>query len=172
MYILKTTIEDAAQIAKVQVDSWQSTYKGIVPEEFLNQMNYDLYTDRFKKYFRERKPVSYVAIANDDIIVGYVTAGENRLDDKLFKAYDCELHAIYILKTYQGKQLGKKLIKACINELLERNHQKMLVQVLSDNPATKFYEKLGGRYLESKQLMVHDDSLEEAIYGWNNISMI
>lgn len=47
MEIRKTKLEDASGIAKVQVDSWRKTYKGIVPESFLNSMSYDFHENSF-----------------------------------------------------------------------------------------------------------------------------
>ena len=41
MFIRKANIEDAMGIAKVHVDSWRTTYKGIVPEVFLENLSYD-----------------------------------------------------------------------------------------------------------------------------------
>jgi hypothetical protein len=40
MKIRKATPNDARNIAKVQVNSWRTTYKNIVPDEFLENMGY------------------------------------------------------------------------------------------------------------------------------------
>jgi len=40
MKIRKATPSDAYNIAKVQVDTWKTAYKNIVPDNFLNQMTY------------------------------------------------------------------------------------------------------------------------------------
>lgn len=40
MHIRRATETDAAAIARVQVDSWRSTYKGIVPEQHLISLSY------------------------------------------------------------------------------------------------------------------------------------
>lgn len=171
MYIRKTRLEDAEQVARVQVDSWRSTYNGIVPEKFLNKMDYDFYTNRFQKYFLENSPISYVAIDDSNKVIGYIAGGQNRLSE-LYKDYDCEIHSIYILETYQGKQLGKKLVSAFVENLIKLGHKKMLVQVLSANKAIKFYEKLGGYYLGSKQLMIADQEVNESVLGWKDISKL
>ncbi|MBP1084252.1 hypothetical protein ACFFJQ_06655 [Bacillus capparidis] len=39
--IRKATKEDAAEIAKVHVDSWRTTYKNIVSDTYLAQLNYE-----------------------------------------------------------------------------------------------------------------------------------
>lgn len=37
MEIRKANLNDALGVAKVQVDSWKTTYKNIVPDEYLDQ---------------------------------------------------------------------------------------------------------------------------------------
>lgn len=39
MHIRKAAVEDAAAIAKVHVDSWRTTYKGIMPSDYLNSLS-------------------------------------------------------------------------------------------------------------------------------------
>jgi len=41
MQIRKANLTDAKGVAKVQVDSWKTTYKNIVPDEYLNKMTYE-----------------------------------------------------------------------------------------------------------------------------------
>lgn len=171
MEIRETRLEDAVGIAKVQVDSWRTTYKGIVPESFLNSMHYDLYENRFKEYFIEKDPISFVAIDSNRHIVGFIAGGENRLRDT-YTEYDCELHTIYIIKDYQRNQIGSKMIKRLVESLIKQNHHKMIVQVLAENSAKTFYEKTGAKYLGSSTISITEKELEESIYGWDNIKQL
>ncbi|MCX6344936.1 MAG: hypothetical protein NT018_07660 [Armatimonadetes bacterium] len=41
MQIRKATIEDAAGIAKVGVDTWRNAYCGIISDEYLDGLNYE-----------------------------------------------------------------------------------------------------------------------------------
>ncbi len=49
----------------------------------------------------------------------------------------------YWLK-YQGKGIGKSLFKAVLQHLHENRLTSMVVLVLEDNEACKFYESMGG----------------------------
>lgn len=40
MKIRKAVLTDAKGIAKVHVDSWRTTYKNIIPDEFLKKFTY------------------------------------------------------------------------------------------------------------------------------------
>lgn len=41
MKIREAIVSDAKGIAKVHVDSWRTTYKGIIPDDFLNNLSYE-----------------------------------------------------------------------------------------------------------------------------------
>ena len=48
----------------------------------------------------------------------------------------------------------------------------MLVWVLEDNPACKFYEALGGRRIQSKNIEMRGSTLIELAYGWTDTSLL
>ena len=62
MFIRKANIEDAMGIAKVHVDSWRTTYKGIVPEVFLENLSYD----EREQNWKQGTTVNNVYIAEDE----------------------------------------------------------------------------------------------------------
>ena len=41
MQIRRAKLDDAPGIAKVHVESWRTTYKGIIPNDFLNNLSYE-----------------------------------------------------------------------------------------------------------------------------------
>ena len=47
--IRKTVLDDAKGIAKVHINSWKSTYKGIISDESLNKMNIERGIERWKE---------------------------------------------------------------------------------------------------------------------------
>ncbi|WP_310739799.1 hypothetical protein [Oceanobacillus alkalisoli] len=49
MQIRRADSKDATGIAKVHVDSWRATYKGIIPEDFLNNLSYEHRTEYGRK---------------------------------------------------------------------------------------------------------------------------
>ncbi len=48
----------------------------------------------------------------------------------------------------------------------------MLVRVLAENPARKFYEALGGQLLKAKPIEIGGATLDEVAYGWTDIRVI
>ena len=41
MKIRKASFSDAKEIANIHVNSWKTTYKGIIPDEFSHNLSYE-----------------------------------------------------------------------------------------------------------------------------------
>jgi ribosomal protein S18 acetylase RimI-like enzyme len=165
MFIRPATLQDAAAIAKVHVDSWRSTYQGIVPDEYLKSLNYE---ERTVRWERVLGLVKIVIVAENDAgqIVGFANGGAERSQHP---DYYGELYALYTLQDYHGRGLGKKLVRAVMDSLSEQGYTSMLLWVLADNPAKGFYEALGGREVLRKEIEISGVKLQEIAYGWREI---
>ena len=162
-------VEDASGIARVHIDSWRTTYKGIVPDDFLANMSYERNAQNRARVLSdpETKTRTYVAQDATGRIVGFVNGGPERENDPLYKS---ELYAIYTFKEVQGRGLGRRLTQALAEGLLCDGMHSMLVWALVDNPARRFYEALGGQELRTKPIEIGGVTLEEVAYGWQDIS--
>ena len=168
MKIRKATVTDAKGVAKVQVDSWHSTYENIVPDEYLRKMTYESREKKWKDII-SKQPV-YIAEDNQRGIVGFSNGGPERSGK--YPDFEGELHAIYILKGHQRKGLGKKLLKPIIQELVNKSIFSMLVLVLEDNDSRFFYEKIGAEKVDTIEIEVSGKQLNEVVYGWRDIRKI
>ncbi len=161
--------EDAAGIAKVHVDTWRTTYSGIVPDDYLASLSYERHEQGWTRQIKEAAEGNifiYVAEDNEGRIVGFVSGGPNRNPDPVYKG---ELYAIYILQAYQGLGIGRKLTLALAQSLFEAGLDSMILWVLAKNPARRFYESLGGQLVKSGQFEISGVTIEEVAYGWPDI---
>lgn len=71
MIIKEVTKSDIAGIAKVHVDSWRSTYRGILPDEFLNGLSYRQSEEHLEQVFEDKNRFCFVV--EDDF--GHIIAG-------------------------------------------------------------------------------------------------
>ena len=57
LIIREATLEDIPIVARLHVDSWNKTYKGIIDQEYLNNMkkNIDKRIERMHNEFKQRK---------------------------------------------------------------------------------------------------------------------
>ncbi len=168
MKIRKADIADVKGIAKVHVDSWRTTYRDIISDEFLNKLSYE---SREKLWVSNLSNMNvYVAETYEGDIVGFSTGGKERSGN--YTGTDGEPYAIYILKEYQGQGIGRLLVKPVIDELLNLNINSMLVLVLEKNNSCHFYEALGGKQLDCIEVEIAGDKLNEIVYGWTEIQAI
>ena len=168
MLISKAKLEDAAGIAKVHVDSWRTTYKGIVPDSFLEKLSYEEREQIWKSGIEANQV--YIAEDEEGRIVGFASGGQERTGK--YEAYEGELYAIYLLEGQQGKGSGWKLFKAVVDDLKEKKLNSMLIWALEENPACRFYEKLGGKKIDTAEIEIDGQKLGEVAYGWEDLSNI
>jgi GrpB-like predicted nucleotidyltransferase (UPF0157 family) len=99
-------------------------------------------------------------------LVGFCHGGPNRGTESPYRG---ELYAIYILEHRQRRGLGRRLILALAERLDAASLRSMIVWVLKENPACRFYESLGGRPAGSKSVVIGRETLQEAAYGWTTL---
>lgn len=174
MIIRKAEIADAEGIAKVHVDSWRTTYKGIIPDEYLENLSYEKRVMMWKSILSAESNelfenlIVHVAENETGEIVGFVSGGKKQ---DAFKDYKGELSGIYLLKEYQRHGIGHRIVAAFVQSLLDINVENMLVWFLAENSAKLFYEKLGGREICKGKIVIGKE-LNSLAYGWKNIRVI
>jgi GNAT superfamily N-acetyltransferase len=165
-------IDDAAAIARVHVLSWRSTYKAMLPAEFLESLTEAGYTDRWKRFISDRSSRAYVVQEGDDrdAVVGFASGGRERAGET---GYTGELYAIYLIESSQRRGYGRELVRAVAGGLRELGLEDMIVWVLKDNrPARDFYERIGGVYVRTQPITIGSVTLEEVSYGWPRLESV
>ncbi len=164
--VRKATLNDAPAIARVHVSSWRSTYRGLLPNDFLSSLSETGYAERWKRVIAEGTSRVYVAEDQDDV-VGFASGGRERAGET---GYEGELYAIYVLDTAQRRGVGRELVRATVAGLRELGLSDMIIWVLRDNqPARAFYERLGGVYVRAQPITIGLTTLEEVSYGWRRL---
>ena len=172
MIIREATIDDAAGIANVHVESWKTTYRGIMPDEVIASRDIENRLSIWTRILSDENRQSILLVAEDDgKIVGFVNGGAPQ---EAVEDFDSELYAIYLLKEAQGKGLGRKLVQACAKVLHKQGYKSMVLSVLKENSASRgFYEKMGGVLSSEGEYRVTEDvTLKTIQYGWKDIRTV
>ncbi|MGN7409411.1 N-acetyltransferase family protein [Sporosarcina sp. SAFN-010] len=169
MQIRTANLDDAQGIAKVHVDSWRTTYKGIIPDDFLNNLSYEQRTQLWKKNIEREDDYVFIAENSEGEIIGFADAWK-REDNLTEKSGD--LTSIYLLEKYQGNGIGKKLLKELFNHFKQMGYEKVLVEVLEENKTRFFYEYYGARLVKTAQIKIGGKILQELIYEWDNVDEV
>ena len=169
--IREATEANAAAIARVHVDSWRTTYKGIVPGDYLTALSYEQREGVWRANISAARGREFVYVAQDGggQVVGFASGGPQNSGDT---EYAGELYAIYLLASHQGQGIGRQLVLAVTRRLLQADLPSMLVWVLASNSSRLFYEALGGKELYEKPITIGGASLVEVAYGWPDLSIL
>ncbi|MET9628131.1 GNAT family N-acetyltransferase [Lentzea sp. NPDC006480] len=133
MTVRLAEVSDAPAVASVQVQTWRTAYKGLMPDEVLDGQSVEARTSMWQRAIPNGGV--WVALV-DDAVVGFASAGPSRDPDAAF-----ELYAIYVLSSAAGKGLGFELTKAALGD-----EPDVIVWVLDTNvQARRFYERIGFR---------------------------
>lgn len=167
MNIRSATLADLESVAHVFVDSWKSTYEGLMPASFLEGMSYvaalDIFTHSFQS--KDHSYSVYVAESSEGRIVGFADCGLERSHPE--KGIG-ELYGLYILKEFQRQGIGERLFQTVLKSLAEKGMKSMVLWVLDKSPYRKFYEKAGGKLQEGiKQLVLSGQAIRLVSYSWS-----
>jgi GNAT superfamily N-acetyltransferase len=167
MQIREAALDDAPRLARVRVDSWRSTYRGMIPDAYLDGMSYPRAESIWTQTLQADGRQGHTLVAVEQRrVIGFAIGGPDR-DSR--PGYTGEIYALYLLKEYQGRGIGSQLVYRMADWLSGNNMFSMMIWVLEQNPARKFYEALGGQVVDSKGLIILDAQLKEIGYGWKDI---
>jgi len=167
---------DAANLARVRLETWRTSYRGLIPEAAIAAMDIEKETARWVARLQASPGDSFLfaaeiwqdeggSLAQAPAVVGFCGGGPDRDADP---QYSGELYAIYVLQAYQGKGVGRTLVQAAVDWLRQRGYGSMVIWVLRDNqPARRFYEALGGKAVRERSIEIGGAQLPEVGYGYD-----
>lgn len=166
--VRKAAPTDARSISEIYVDSWRSTYPGLLPDDLLIGLDANAREARWWRRVLADRPsrhVAFVADSRDHGVVGFVSGGAAR--DRRFE-YDGEVYTLYLRDDQQGIGLGKRLFTTVAARLVETRGPSLIVWVLKGNPARFFYEALGGKLVAHRHGSIGGAPIEEIGFAWQD----
>ncbi|MBP3965113.1 GNAT family N-acetyltransferase [Paenibacillus lignilyticus] len=168
MNIREASIADCEGIAKVHLESWRTTYAGLVSDSYLAGLTLEGRMRNRSWAFNNPHPdqITLVAEEANGRIIGFVDAGKSREPDW---GYEAEVYAIYLLQEAQGQGHGRRLFAAARDTMKARSYSSLMLWVLKDNPSLHFYTRLGGEFIATKEIQIGEQLLPESAIGWKTI---
>ena len=163
--VREAVIEDAEGIARVHTDSWQTSYRGILPDTVLDRIDVGQRVESRRKILRDRSVFQLAAydLTHGDI-VGFCDAGASRRH----VPYAGEVYAIYLAHRAKRHGIGQEMFERVQAWLVAQDMRSMIVWVLENNQhARRFYEALGGRQGSRLQSRVGGYPVVEVSYVWD-----
>lgn len=135
--------EDAYAVAQVHVRSWQSAYRGLIAQEYLDSLAPETRAGRYTFGRMGFQLPSTLVAVDGTAIRGLAILGLCRDSDL---ANFGELMAIYVDPTYVGSGIGQLLMAAARERLRLVGVREAVLWVLDGNVgARRFYERDGWR---------------------------
>ncbi|RDU38938.1 GNAT family N-acetyltransferase [Neobacillus piezotolerans] len=166
MTIRKATLEDAEAIAKVHVASWQTTYKGIMDEGFLQKLSVEKRKELWLNNIPREESIVLVAELDGEI-VGF--ADGSPVKEGEYPGYGGDITSIYFYEEHQGKSFGKQLLNRLLDGFRQQGFTNAIVKVLEDNAACRFYETLGARRIDEHIIEVAGGKANLLTYAWDKL---
>lgn len=147
--IENATVSDAEGIARVHVETWRTTYTGLMDQKILDALSVsERAAGWVTRIQTDETRIAHFIARRKNEIVGFCSCGPKRDSD--IESYQGEVYAIYVLKQAQGLGVGQRLMAAAESHLHTHQLTPYYVWVLDTNPYQRFYKKLGAVHFKSK----------------------
>jgi ribosomal protein S18 acetylase RimI-like enzyme len=165
---------DAQAIARVHVEAWRESYRGLMPEHVIEALSVDRNTEMWAAILAcgassivhvvERLGIA----AGGAELVGFGSARDARSPAL---GASGEITAIYLLESVKRRGIGRMLLRGLLGALAERGHRSAGLWALVDNHGTRrFYEALGGRPGAPRLVADGPADMHEIAYIWDDLS--
>ena len=165
--IREASTADAEGIARAHTESWQVSYRGILPDVVLDRIDVGQRVETRKRILRDRSIFQLVAydLTHGDI-VGFCDAGPARRH----APFAGEVYAIYLVQHAKRFGLGAEMWERVQSWFVANGMRSMIVWVLDNNHhARRFYEAMGGRSASRLNTSVGGFPVTELSYVWDKL---
>ncbi|HXV31306.1 MAG TPA: GNAT family N-acetyltransferase [Sinorhizobium sp.] len=162
--------DDVMMMASVLVETWRSTFRGIIADAYLDAMTVE--DQAIRQARRLRLPEVFHTVAVDmaeERVIGLASYGRAR---GMPPAFDRELYTLYLLDAFQGVGIGSALVRAVAGHCRDMGASSLFAWVLSGNPNRTFYERLGARAVGEGRVSVGRQSLDQIAYRWDDLAVL
>ena len=147
----KASLGDALTIVKTRRIAWDATYRGVYPDEEIDNFDYDWHLKAEQKRLSKPEFECYLVLDEGET-VGYFSYG--RVSQK------CRLHSLYLLPAYQGMGLGRRIFELVKAACIDAGFSGLYLDCHPDNQkALSFYRHMGG-YVTHMDAG-HENSMED-----------
>ena len=159
--------QDAHAVARVRTISWQATYRGTVPQSYLDALTPAESEERWCALAAGEMPGNELLVCEvDGAVVGFAAYGAAR--PPAF-GYSGELFATYYLPEAMGKGYGTATVAKVVEGLNRLGHADMILWVMEANArGRRFYDGIGGEAIAGSRqsFEIEGTPIWEIAYGF------
>ena len=156
---------DAGAIARLDIETWRTTYAGVLPAKYLVGLSPPRREFGWRMAILREPRDLRVAVDAAGRIKGFGSCGPSRSE----RRFPGEVFTLYVGPDWQNQGIGRRLLIGLFERLVASGLDAAIVWVLRDNPARYFYERLGGKVVSHKPIAVGGIHVEALAYGWPDL---
>src|SRR4030042_3033741 len=142
MNLRKAVPDDASFIARVQVDSWRSAYRDLLPDDRLAKLDFARGAELFRESILVGSEEICIAEEAGDVI-GFLALGCCR-DSDVNQKTTGEIYAMYLLSECWRKGIGRSSCREAERIFKSQACSQVVLWVFEGNDrARRFYEAMG-----------------------------
>ena len=155
--------DDAEAVERLRIAGWQTAYRGILPDGYLDGLPVDVARRRRHLEDMPADIIDEVAVA-DETVVGWIASGPCRDPDRQGERYG-EIFACYVRPDWWRKGTGRLLMGHAIDALAHAGRDDISLWVLEGNDrARRFYESYGFGPDGTRKLVLFGEPVPEVRY--------
>jgi GNAT superfamily N-acetyltransferase len=172
--IRRAAAGDAAAIGRVHVETWQSTYAGLLPDAMLARMSDVRQSAWWTRAIADPKEARGIFVADDEDmgVVGFGSCGPVRETPDGLNGTESrvgEVYTLYVESDFQNLGLGRRLLDAMFRQLRADGCDTAVLWMLARNSTRFFYEGLGGDPVGHRTDRMGGEEVEEVAYAWRDL---
>jgi len=112
--IRRASVDDAERVGLFQTLTWEQTYRGIVPDAFLDARSVSSATDRWAERIGAGSRLVLVAESPEGQTIGVASTSRSSSDSSSLPSL--ELCTLYVIREAQSTAVASSLLGAALNE--------------------------------------------------------
>lgn len=161
--------KDAAEVARIYVESWQDTYPAMLSRAMLCAMTQKGQTARWLSAIRAQ--AREVVLVAEDAKAGLVAMSSFGPARDRSLGYDGEVYTLYVDPNHYGQGAGRALLNGAFATLRSHGFSSCVIWAHARNNARFFYETMGGRAVAERRARLMGDMVPEVAFGWKTLAL-
>jgi len=159
--IRKAIESDAKQIALIVYSAWQTAFSGIVEETFPKSIDKNKYENIFNNYITNKNEEIYVYENEKKEVIGFILGKVN------LKNMEAEITGLYILPSFQGFGVGRKLLEYLKVKWKSNKITKIELSTLKNAKNNEFYIKNKGIIKNERVSIIGGKEYQGIVFEFN-----
>ena len=151
---------DLEEVAHINVDNWQATYENILPQSYLESLEYRAFQRKWERFIVQPSQELLVKELENEV-AGFIAFSESKdWSDNLY------IDSLHISQKFQRKGVGTQLLLQVLQQAKE-DKKTVTIAILKNNEnARKLYTKLGAVHLKDLSDKFGDVTTDSELLIW------